>query len=111
MNQCSFPISYHPPVRIGSATGTGVGEHARVRPSTAEKKEGGGLVRGTQESDRAAALAPAPTEVRAGAVLPGSGGPEHQATRALPQPTDNTGSASQRLAEQRTEKLGSDTRS
>jgi len=33
-------------------------------------------------------------EVRAGAVLPGSGGPEHHATSAVPQPTDNTCSAS-----------------
>src|SRR5256885_467632 len=40
---------------------------------------------GTQESDRVAPLAPPQTEVRAGAVLPGSGGAEHQATGALPQ--------------------------
>ena len=46
-------------------------------------------------------LAPAETEVRAGAVLPGSGGPEHQATRALPQPTDNTHFGSQHLVEVR----------
>jgi hypothetical protein len=105
MHQCSFPVSYHPPVRIGSATGTRAGEHARVRHCTAAKKEGGSLIRGTQESDWAAALAPAEIEVRAGAVLPGSGGPEHQATRAVPQPTDNTCSASHHLAELREEKL------
>jgi hypothetical protein len=34
-----------------------------------------------------------------GAVLPGSGSPEHQATLAVPQPTDNPDSASRRLAE------------
>ena len=39
MHQCSFPVSYHPPVRIGSATGTGVGEHARVREGTAARKK------------------------------------------------------------------------
>ena len=43
-----------------------------------------------KESNRIASLAPAQTEVRAGAVLPGSRGPEHQAARAVPQPTDNT---------------------
>jgi hypothetical protein len=37
-----------------------------------------------------AALAPAETKVRAGAVFPGSCGPEHQAAGAVPQPTDNT---------------------
>jgi hypothetical protein len=47
-------------------------------------------VRGTQESDRIASLARAQTEVRAGAVLPGSRGPEHQAASAVPQPTNNT---------------------
>ena len=45
---------------------------------------------GTQESDRVAPLAPPQTEVRAGAVLPGSGGPEHQTTGAVPQPANNT---------------------
>jgi len=38
-------------------------------------------------SDRAAAP-PAPDKVCSRAVLPGSGGPEHQATRAVSQPTD-----------------------
>src|ERR1017187_9231326 len=44
---------------------------------------------GTQESDRAASPAPTPDEVRAGAVLPRSGGSEHQATSTVPQPTNN----------------------
>ena len=76
-------------------------EHARVREGTAAKKEGGSPVRGTQESDRTASPAPAEIEVRAGAVLPGSGGPEHQATGAVPQPTDNTHYGSCLLAEVR----------
>jgi hypothetical protein len=71
------------------ATRTGVGEHARVRPCTAAKEEGRSSVRGTKKSDRAASLAPAEIEVCPRAVLPGSGGPKHQATRAVPQPTDN----------------------
>ena len=37
-------------------------------------------------------------EVRAGAVLPGSRGPEHEATRAVPQPTDNTHAGGRLLA-------------
>ena len=44
----------------------------------------------TEEPDRIAALASAETQVRARAVLPGSGSSEHQATGALPQPTQNT---------------------
>ena len=99
MHQRSVSLSCHPHGRTRPATRTGVGEHARVCPGTAAKKEGGSLVRGTQESDRIASLAPAEIEVRAGAVLPGSGGPEHQATGALPQPTDNTHSGSRLLAE------------
>ncbi len=63
------------------------------------KKEGGSPVRGTEESDRTASLASAEIKVCSGAVLPGSGGPEHQATRALPQPTDNTHCGSCLLAE------------
>jgi hypothetical protein len=48
-----------------------------------KKKESGSLVCGTQESDRAATLALTANEVRSRAVLPGSSGPEYQATRAL----------------------------
>jgi hypothetical protein len=48
-------------------------------------KEGGGPVRGNEESGWIASLAQ--NEVHVGAVLPGSGGPEHQASRALPRPT------------------------
>ena len=40
-----------------------------------------------------------------------STGPEHQATSAVPQPTDNTHSASHHLAELREEKLKKHTRS
>ena len=82
----------------GPTTRSGVGQHTRVREGTAAKKEGGSPVRGTQESDRIASLAPTQTEVRAGAVLPGSGGPEHQATGAVPQPTDNSHSGSCHVA-------------
>jgi hypothetical protein len=69
------------------------------------------LVRGTQESDWTASLAPAETEVRAGTVLPSSGGPEHRVTRALPQPSDNSRSASDLLAELREELRQAHTRS
>lgn len=89
----------------------GLGEHARVCAGTTAEEKSGSLVRGTEESDRAAPLTLAEAEVRAGAVLPGRSGPEHQAPSAVPQPADNTGSASHRLAEQSEEKLGSGTRS
>src|SRR6185503_1196268 len=75
----------------------------RVRQSTAAKKEGGSLVRRTEESDRIAALASAEIQVRTRAVLPGSSGAEHQATGALPQSADSTGSAGRHLVEQRQE--------
>ena len=51
-------LSCHPHGRTRPATRSGVGEHARVCQSTAGKKEGGSPVRGTQESDRTASLAP-----------------------------------------------------
>jgi hypothetical protein len=103
MHQCCLPGSYHPPERTSPTTCAGVGPHARVRQSTAAKKEGGSLVRGTEESDRIAALASAETQVCARAVLPGSGSSEHEATAALPQSADSTGSAGHHLVEPRQE--------
>jgi hypothetical protein len=105
MHQCCLPGPYHPPERTSPTTCAGAGQQARVRQSTAAKKEGGGLVRGTEESDRIAALASAETQVRARAVLPGSGGSEHQATGALPQSADSTGLAGRHLVEPK-QKLG-----
>ena len=66
--------------------------HARVREGTTAEKESRSVVRGTQESDRAAALAPAEIEVRAGAVLPGSGKAQNikRLMRFLSQPTTPT---------------------
>jgi hypothetical protein len=70
--------------------GTPTGEYARVRPCPATKKESGSPAfcwassRRTEESDRTAALAPAETEVRAGAVLPGGGCAKHETTREVP---------------------------
>ena len=99
MHSCCFPGAYHPPERTSPTTCAAIAQHARVRQGTAAKKEGGSLVRGTEESDRIAALASAETQVRAGAVLPGSGGPEHQAVGALPQSADCTCYGSRLLAE------------
>src|SRR5947199_4041789 len=99
MHQCCLPGPDHPPERTRPATCARVGQHARVRQSTAAKKEGGSFVCGTEKSDRIAALASAQTEVRAGAVLPGGVCPEHQTTGAVPQSTDNTYYGSRRLAE------------
>jgi transposase len=47
MHQCCLPGPYHPPERTSPTTCAGVGQHARVRQSTAAKKEGGSLVRGS----------------------------------------------------------------
>src|SRR4029077_9977983 len=87
------------------ATPTGVGQHARVRSCTAAKKKGGSLVRGTEESDRTAPPTPAAIEVCWRAVLPGSRGPEHQATRTDHQPTDNACSACHHLVQLGDEEL------
>src|ERR1039458_8252385 len=56
-----------------------------------------------QSGSRFASPAPAlaQTEVRAGAVLPDSHGPEHQAASAVPQPTDNSHPGNRLLAEAR----------
>src|SRR5436190_15491660 len=101
MHQRSVSLSRHPHGRSRPATRSGVGEHARVCEGTAGKKEGRSSVRRTQESNRTATLAPTAHEVRAGAVLPGSGGAEHQTTRAFPQPTDHSYYGSRFLAEVR----------
>src|SRR5271169_5026967 len=103
MHQRSVSLPCHPHGRTRPATRSRVGQHTGVRESTAGKKEGGGSIRGTQESDRIASLAPAETEVRAGAVLAGGGGPEHQATGPIPKPTDNTHCGGRLLAELRQE--------
>jgi len=103
VHHCCLPGACHPPERTCPTTCAEVGKHARVRQSTAPEKEGGSLVRRTEESDRIAAPASAETQVRARAVLPGSGSSEHQATGPLPQPADYTGSAGHHLVERRQE--------
>src|SRR5512142_1221806 len=79
-------LSCHSYGRTRPATCTGVGDHARVCQGTAGKKEGGGPVRGTQESDRIASPPSAEIEVRAGAVLVGRSCAESQTVSSLSQP-------------------------
>jgi hypothetical protein len=67
-----------------------VGQSTRVRQGTAGKKKVEALFAELKNQIGLRRLRHAQTEVRAGAVLPGSGGPEHQAARALPRPTHNT---------------------
>src|SRR5207302_3851086 len=76
-----------------------IGEHTCIRQCTTGAEKGGGDVCGTQECDRTASPALTSDEVRSGAVLPCSGGPEPQATGAFPQPTDDTHWGSNRLTE------------
>jgi hypothetical protein len=99
MHHGPVQISRDPHPRTRPATRSRLSQHASLRERTTTKKEGGSTVRGTQESDRAPSLAPAQTEVRAGAVLACCNGSEHQATGALPQPTGNTHCRSCLLAE------------
>src|SRR6266576_4479575 len=80
--QCASGVFRYLAIHMDEAArqgGTGVSEHAGVRPCPATTKEGGSAVRGTQASDRVAPPAPAQIEVRARAVLLGGGGPEYQA--------------------------------
>src|SRR5208283_4577550 len=65
----------------------------------AAKKEGGSAVRRTEESDRAAALAAAETQIRARAVLPSRRSPEHQATGKVPQPRPTVNPARDHIVE------------
>src|SRR5215831_576970 len=104
MHQRSVSVSCHPHGGTGSAARPRVGEHTGVCQRAAAKKEGGSLVRRTEESDRIASLTPAQTEVRSGAVLPSCGSTELEAPGAVPQPTHKTCS-SYRL-EKRGRKLG-----
>src|ERR1700745_1042699 len=90
MHECGFSLPGHPPARTGAATRTGASEHAGVCAGTAAKEESRSPICGTEESDRATSLALATNEIRTRAVLPGSGGTEHQAIGSLPQPTDST---------------------
>ena len=99
VHQCCLPVSGYPSVRTCPTARPRISEYTRVRQGTTAKKKGGSLVRGTQESDRVASLTPAETEVRGGAVLPGSGGSEHQAAGAVPQPIDKTSGGIDRLGE------------
>ena len=66
MHQRRLPLPCHPSARTSAPTCTELAKHARVREGTTAEKESGSIVRGTQESDRAAPLALAETEVRAG---------------------------------------------
>ncbi len=66
---------------------------------TAAKKEGGSVVRGTEESDRTASLAPARTEVRARAVLPGGRWRRTSSDWCASSANRNTHYGSHRLAE------------
>src|ERR1035441_1973767 len=87
MHQWSIPVSCHPHGRTGPATRTRVSQHASVREGTARKKEGGGVVRRTQESDRTASSAPAGIKVCSRAILHGGGCAKYQTAGSLPQPS------------------------
>src|SRR6185369_11946256 len=60
------------------------GRDASLCPRAEAKKKGRSAIRGTQESDRTASLAPAQVEVRTGAVLSSGGCAEPRAAGAVP---------------------------
>src|ERR1700759_1655619 len=98
MHQRCIPFPRHSSARTSSTAGTGVSYNTRVRQGTAREEESRGFVCRTQESDRAAPPTPAEVEVRAGAVLLGRNGSEHQATGTLPQQTTDEASLGYCLA-------------
>src|SRR5947207_2030749 len=88
------------PARLGYYDNYLVDNHSCVIvgvQATAARMSQETVVRLTQEPDWFAPLAPAEVEVCAGAVLSSGGCTEHQAIGAVPQPTDNPGSARHRL--------------
>ena len=99
MHDWTLQVSRHSHPRVGTTTRPGVGADPRVFQGTTTAQESRGLVCRTEESDRSAPLAPAPIEVCTGAVLPGSGCTEHQATGAVSHSVDNPCSGSHHLAE------------
>ena len=83
MYQRSIPVSCYSHGRTGPAARPRVSEDARVYRRTTTKKEGGSIIRRTEESDRTQALTPAPHEVRARAVLPCRHCPEPETSRPI----------------------------
>jgi hypothetical protein len=85
MHQREIHVSRHPHARRCSPTCPRFGRDVSLCPHAEAKKKGRSVIRGTQESDRIAPIAPAQVEVRAGAVLSSGGCAEPQATGAVPQ--------------------------
>jgi len=77
-------IHQHEPARQRARELANTPEFAKAQR---QRKKSGSPVSRTEESDRTAARALTTHEIRSGAVLPGSGGAEHQAIGSLPKPT------------------------
>jgi len=101
MHECGFPRLGHPSTRTGAATRTGVSENAWFAKAQRQRKKVEALFAELKESDRTTPSAPPTIEVRARAVLAGSGGAEHQATGPLPKPTDSTTGSHHHLENER----------
>jgi transposase len=79
-------VSCHPHPRTRPATRSRLSQHCRLCERAKTEKKGGGIVCGTQKSDRSSSLASAEIKVCSRAVLPGCGRAEHQKIGPLPQP-------------------------
>src|SRR5438445_3683357 len=79
-------VSLHPHPSVCSATRSRLSQHSRLCEGAKAEKKGGGIVCGTQKSDRSSSLASAEIKVCSRAVLPGRGRAEHQKIGPLPQP-------------------------
>src|ERR1039458_7718316 len=66
--------------------GSRLSQHSRLCERAKTEKKGGGIVCGTQKSDRSSSFASAEIKVCSRAVLPGRGRAEHQKIGPLPQP-------------------------
>src|ERR1700682_1403355 len=86
MHRLTVEVSGPPRPRASPATRTRLNQYICLCRCAEEEKEGGGIVCGTQESDRTSPLALAEVKVCSRAVLPGRDCAKHKTAGSLPQP-------------------------
>src|SRR5438445_6591108 len=106
-------VSRHPHPWVCSATRSRLSQHSRLCEREKTEKKGGGIVCGTQKSDRSSSLASAQIKVCSRAVLPGGDCAEHKKAGSLPQPRAKTTAAGNNLVSifaRSSRRAGADTR-